>query len=40
MGNTSEVKELLEGGADVNEQNNVSTKFSILCMTLLHKFLS
>ena len=29
MGNTSEVKELLEGGADVNERNNVSAKFSI-----------
>jgi hypothetical protein len=27
MGNTSEVKELLEGGDDVNEKNNVSTKF-------------
>ena len=39
MGNTNEVKELLEGGADVNEQNDVSTKFGILCMTLLHDFL-
>ena len=24
MGNTDEVKELLEGGADMNEQNDVS----------------
>ena len=26
MGNTDEVKELLDGGADVNEQNDVSKK--------------
>ena len=26
MGNTDEVKEMLEGGADVNELNDVSTK--------------
>ena len=26
MGNMEEVKELLEGGADVNEQNDVSSK--------------
>ena len=40
MGNTSEVKELLEGGADVNELNNVSTIFGIvlLCMILLREF--
>ena len=25
MGNTDEVKELLEGGADVNEQNDVNS---------------
>ena len=37
MGNTDEVKELLEGGADVSEQNDVSTKFRILCTTLLHE---
>ena len=37
MGNTDEVKELLEGRADVNEQNDVSIKFGILCMTLLHE---
>ena len=30
MGNISEVKELLEGGADVNERNNVSTRFGII----------
>ena len=30
MGNTSEVKELLESGADVNERNNVSSKFSMI----------
>ena len=27
MGNTDEVKELLEDGADVNEQNDVSKKW-------------
>ena len=37
MGNTDGVKELLEGGANVNEQNDVSTKSGILCMTLLHE---
>ena len=37
MGITDEVKELLEGGTDVNEQNDVSTKFGILCMTLLYE---
>ena len=32
MGNTDEVKELLEGGADVNEPNDVSTKNNPYCM--------
>ena len=27
MGNTNEVKELLEGGANVNEPNDVSAKY-------------
>ena len=30
IGNTDEVKELLEGGADVNERNDVSTKVLLL----------
>ena len=32
MGNTEEVKELLEGGADVNEQNDVSGKMALLAL--------
>ena len=35
MGDTDEVKSLLEGGADVNEQSDVSTTFGT---TLLHEF--
>ena len=34
MGDTDEVKSLLEGGADVNEQSDVSTIFGT---TLLHE---
>ena len=30
MGNSDEVKELLEGGTDVNERNDVSTKVLLL----------
>ena len=30
MSNTDEVKELLEGGTDVNERNDVSTKVLLL----------
>ena len=35
MGNTDEVKELLEGGANVNEPNDVSTKY---CPILLYRY--